>query len=156
MSSWRMIHKKDGTNVLRSPEGKEYRGTASEIRGAALMPDNRKSLAEHLRSLRHSAALSELSADERREERVRARLDALKFDAFDFWHDCRPVGIPNRLAIEAAAAARSQGMTLADFVAQWVEAGIEAAKDDAPGGDIQLTRHERAALARIEGKGVAA
>ena len=154
MSSWRMIHKKDGTNVLRSPEGKDYRGTASEIRGAAMTPGRRRMLAD---ALRVDWATTTPRTAERKELVAAARLDAIRGSAADDALNLgNSVGLPPVLAIEAAAAARAQGQTLAEFVAQWVEAGIEAAKDDAPGGDIQLTRHERAAIERIEGKEVAA
>ena len=56
------------------------------------------------------------------------------------------VSLPPALAIRAGAAARATGQTFAEFVAEWVASGIEAARES---GGVPLTRHERAALDRL-------
>ena len=138
------VRKADGKAVLRAPDGRDFEGTAAEVRAAAMTPERRRMLADGLRVTRlttgtRTDARAWMVAERRREAIQGAETDA----ALGLGRD---VPLPAALLVLAEAAARATGQTLAEFVAEWVASGIEAARDS---GGVPLTRHERAALDRL-------
>ena len=151
VKTWRTIHRRsDGSVVLLSPDGREYRGTPAEIRAAALAPERRRMLAS---GLKVAWLVYEPRTPERAWVAAERRRAAIEGAALDAWHGRVPAQIPLDLAILAEAAARFMGRPFDVFVEEAVAAMVDAARDEADGGVIPLTRHERAALARLEGEG---
>lgn len=144
---WRTITRRsDGVPVLRSPDGREWLGTAAEVREAELVPDRRKMLAECL----HVEWITTAPGTAERRWLVAAqRREAIQGSATDVALGIGGgVTLPLALSIRAAAAARFHGMSLDKWLAGAAEAMIQAAAD-ANGGSLPFTRHERAALGRI-------
>lgn len=138
---WRTVRRRDGETVLRSPDGREWLGTAAEVREAAMTPWRRRMLADGLRvqwltTRPRTAERSELVRERRRNAITAAVTDA-RFNA-----TC-PAYLPPAVAVMAEAAARSHGMGLDEWVAATVAASV---------GRPPLDRHERAALRRIKGR----
>ena len=146
---WRtIVRRTDGVAVLRSPDGREFLGTAAEVRSAAMTPERRRMLADGLRVARIT---TEPRTDTRAWLAAERRRWAIQETAFD---KTQGVTLPASLAILAEAAARYAGMSLDEWVAEWVAAGFDAETDDAIDnglGGLPLTRHERAALKRLGG-----
>ena len=140
---WRTIQRRDRTPVLRSPAGREYYGTAAEIRTASLTPWGRRSLAD---GLGIEWRITKPRSEERAWLVAARRREAIQNSAFDYKLGVTMTTLTNRLAIEAEAAARAAGQSLSDFIAGWVREGINAVRDEL--GSIPMTQHEREALAR--------
>ena len=140
-----------GERVLIDPAGRIYHGTAQEVRGAALTPWRRKSLAQSLQAahyLRRSDAIDmaefcEMCADRRRH--------AIMGGAHD---ESKSIRIPADVFIRLCAGARLVGFdSMADYFADLWSEEIRALTDIAENvtgkRDIPLTRRERAALDRL-------
>ena len=144
---WRMIRGKGGRIVLRSPDGRLYSGTADEVRSSALTPERRRSLAEDLRV---DWLTTEPGSAERRSCIESHRRDAIMWtygESFVGIGGC--VRLPAALAVKAEAAARALGLTLEEMVVRAAEAATaEVARTN--GGEVPLTRQERAAVRRLE------
>ena len=138
-----------GKRVLRSPDGRTFHGTAAEIRTLDMMPGRRDMLADDLRFVRRAFADKE-TAREIAEER---RMSAILANAADIFAGER-VTLPKAVCILAKAAARVDGKSLEQFIADAVEACVCEARCDC-GGELPLTRHEKAALRRFEVAGYA-
>lgn len=117
------------------------KGTACEVRRAALPPWRRDELAGGLRVARIVG--KPRSADRRQAAELRRR-DAME-DAD--WLSGFEITLTDAVAIKAMAAARAAGQTVDAFVSEWVVVGIEATRD---GLGLKFTRQERAALARMK------
>lgn len=149
---WRTVTRK-GERVLIDPEGHIYRGTAREVRDAAMTPLRRGTLARDIRLTRKMAKyytpaeLRDYIAEKRREAIERNDYDAIAKFITHFNQE---------LGIVANAAARYMGQTVEAFIADAVDAAIRGTIDLAeldagkPGAGLPLTRHERAALDRIK------
>lgn len=145
---WRRVRLRDGRAVLRSPDGREWLGTAAEIRAAALTPWRRSMLAD---GLRVQWLTTKPRTAVRRELVRNRRFDALSNHETDMrFHATCPAYLPPTVAVLARAAARLFGVGVDEWVASAAEAGILAAARES-GGCLPLTRHERVALARLEG-----
>ena len=141
------MRRADGKLILRAPDGRDFEGTAEEVRAAAATPERRRMLAAALRVTRLT---TEPRTDERAWMVAERRRDALMGVETDAALGLgRDVPIPAAMLVLAEAAARANGQTVAAFVAEWVGNGIDAERES--GGGIPLTRHERAALARLGG-----
>ena len=143
---WRTVRGKGGRIVLRSPDGREYVGTADEVRRAALTPERRRSLAGELRM---EWLTTKPGSAERRSYVAAHRRDAI------MWADRETrlgiggaVGLPAALAVKAEAAARALGATLEEMVVRAAQAAVDAVAV-ANGGEVPLTRQERAAVLRL-------
>ena len=152
---WRTVmRRKDGVAVLRSPDGREWIGTAAEVRAAAMNPWRRRMLADGLRVTR-------LTTDPRTAERAwiaaeRRRWAIQESEADTALGHGYGEDLPADLALMAGAAARFAGLCFDEWVATWVRAGLDAEIDEAVGcglDGLPLTRHERAALKRLGWKG---
>ena len=148
---WRETTRK-GERVLIDPDGRIYHGTAKEVRDAALVPWRRSELAESLRLafyLRRSevidaAEFSEMCRDRRRH--------AIMGGAHD---ESASVRIPADVFIRLQAGARLVGFDsiddyLADLWRAELEAILDLAQSETGKRELPLTRHERAALERIQ------
>lgn len=151
---WRTTTRK-GERVLVDPDGHVYHGTAQEIREAALMPYRRKMLADSIKFARYIAAEFDYTPEERREYVREKRRDAISCGHFDA-HTGTNIPIPNDVYLQLCAGARlvmGDGETVDDFFAQIFQTELEALLDVAQSEtgkrEIPLTRHERAALAKI-------
>ena len=148
---WRETRRK-GERVLIDPDGHIYHGTAQEVRGAAMTPRGRDALADDIRWARQTARY--YTPAELREKIAEKRREAIRQTASDTANGYR-VKIKQELGIVAEAAARYMGQTVEEFIAEAVNAAVEATIDKAeldagkPGDGLPITRHERAALDRL-------
>ena len=143
---WRMIRGKGGRIVLRSPDGRVYSGTSDEVRSSALTPERRRSLAEDLRV---DWLTTKPGSAERRSCVESHRRDAIMWtygESFVGIGGC--VRLPSALAVKAEAAARALGSTLEEMVVRAAQAAVDAVAV-ANGGEVPLTRQERAAVLRL-------
>ena len=145
---WRTVTRRsDGQTVLRSPDGREWLGTAAEVREAALTPERRKML---VCDLRVAWMITKPRTSERRWIVAERRREAIKYSAADAVLGLGGTArLPPALAIRAVAAARFHGMSLDEWLADAAAAMIDATAD-ANGGKLPFTRYELAALHRIE------
>ena len=149
---WRKLVR-EGEPCLVSPEGHVFYGTAQEVRLAALPPDSRARLADELRAWR--CAYRGRPADEVR-ARVRAlRRAAIRAGALDMRLDWGYVPIAPRERLLLKAGARLAGFAsfedyFRDIVRIEIESLLDLAETETGKREIPLTRHERAALERIE------
>lgn len=148
-AKWRTIRK--GSNrVLVSPTGEIWKGTAADVRKAALRPWNRDRLAEHLKAAR----VIWRGCDSYSEEIKEARRAAIMFD-HAFAEDNTDVAVTNHLRIAARAAARCMGQSEDQFVHDAIVAAIERVQcmreTKTGNAELPMTRHEAAALSRIAG-----
>ena len=137
------VRRADGKAILRAPDGRDFEGTAAEVRAAAATPERRRMLADAIRVVRLT---TKPGTADRRLSAASRRRDAILGTETDAALGGR-VRLPAGLSIMAEAAARANGQTVAEFVAEWVGRGIDAERES--GGGLPLTRHERAALARL-------
>ena len=144
---WRTVCGKGGRIVLRSPDGREYVGTADEVRRAALTPERRRSLAGELRM---EWLATKPGSEERRSYVAAHRRDAIMWTYGESFVGIGGCGrLPAALAVKAEAAARALGSTLEEMVVRAAEAATaEVARTN--GGEVPLTRQERAAVRRLE------
>ena len=148
---WRtVVRRAEGRIVLRSPDGREWLGTAREVREAAMTPWRRRELADGLRTVRLT---TEPRTDERSWIAVERRQRSIRETEVDAKMGAtRPAYLPAALAITAEAAARSAKLDFDAFVERAVEeAIIRETKDAAERGidGLEYTRHEQAALGRL-------
>ena len=125
------------TPVLRSPDGAEYRGTRAEISVAALLPLERRMLAEGLRIL-HMVGFQD--PNERRELCMARRRDAIE----EHGHGRLILGSDAATEVMIEAAARHVGVKVAELKRRAILTEIEAIID--ADGELPLTRRERLAL----------
>ncbi len=143
---WRTV-RRNGRKADISPDGRVFYGTAAEVRGADMMPWKRDSLAAHITMLRRYAypdAADRADLLDAVSEARRAAVREASGDAGAF----ALAMIPPDLLMEARAAARVYGEAEGNFIAKWVREMVECARG-VTGGELPLTRHEKAALARI-------
>ena len=154
--TWRTI-RKHGKCILRSPGGMEFTGTPREVREAALMPEERARLADSLRFWRNFRSAEKWSAEKLREVCAEKRRDAIMMSRTS----CSPASCGSSFAVDEAtriklvAGARELlGQTLAEFVestfSDVLEMLLDLAQSETGKREIPLTRHERAALERLE------
>ena len=141
---WRTVRRKGGQGVLLAPDGREFEGTEGEVRAAAMTPERRRMLADAIRVVRLTTKPG--TADRRRLAASLRRYAILGTETDAALGLGRDVPLPAGMLVLAEAAARATGQTLAEFVAEWVASGIEAARES---GGVPLTRNERAALDRL-------
>lgn len=132
--------------VLISPTGERYHGTAAEVRAARLYPWERAYLAQALK-VWHYCWLTRRYCAESREELRRIAADRRRYiiqshEAKAGTEDTR--GFDRKIL--AAACARHMGMTAEQFRCAWIDVGISATIDEAPDGGEFLTRYEREAM----------
>lgn len=148
---WRTVATKRGT-ALRSPDGRLYYGTAAEVRDAALMPDRRNSLAQSLQLARHLRCAGTLDAAECRAMCEDRRREAIQYGAADA-KISHSIFVSAKAMIMLKAGARFMGYTFDEYEAELAQSQItsfqEAAQIETGKLEIPLTRHERAALARL-------
>ena len=151
---WRTTTRK-GERVLVDPDGHVYHGTAQEIREAALMPYRRDALAQSIKWAQHTADKFGYTPEERREYVRETRRDAISAGHFDAQIGTN-IRIPNDVYLQLCAGARlvlCDGETVNDFFADMFDAALVGLLDKAAEvtgkREIPLTRHERAALAKI-------
>lgn len=125
------------TPILRSPDGAEYRGTRGEVSAAALLPLERRMLAEGLRIL-HMVGFRDM--DERRELCMARRRDAIE----EHGHGRLILGSDAATEVMIEAAARHVGVKVAELKRRAILSEIEAILD--ADGEFPLTRRERLAL----------
>ena len=147
---WRVVCRKiGGPSVLLSPDGREFEGTAAEVRACAATPCRRRMLAESLRYVRFSTSPG---TAERAKFAARRRFDAIAGTDTDAALGLGgDVPLPPALAIRAEAAARLGGTSICEWVSGAARELVRAVAE-ANGGVLPLTRHERAALERMEGR----
>ena len=153
---WRETLRK-GQRVLVDPDGNIYRGTAQEVRDAALMPYRRDALARSLNLHRYCRNCGTFDAAEFAERCAASRRDAIHFG----WADALigvSVHIPAATYIKMLAGSRlvmGDGEKPEDYFRQLFESELEALLDVAQSEtgkrEIPMTRHERDALERLRG-----
>ena len=134
--------------VLRSPAGRDYYGTAREVREAALPPDVRHSLAESIDLYRYVRRRGTISAEELKQIIASRRRDAIHYG---LRRKADREESDTRIMI--AAAARYIGLSVADFEHEAIRSAIESAIDRAISDglpELPLTRHERAAMSATQ------
>ena len=151
---WRETWRK-GVPCLVSPDGRVYYGTAQEVRDAALTPTRRHMLAQELYWARDMSSVFRMSPDDRREYYAAKRRDAIHYGALDARANSAHIPCTERDYILLTAGARLAGYdSFADFVQELMQSEIEGLIDlaqcETGKWEIPLTRHERAALERIE------
>lgn len=149
---WRTVATKRGT-ALRSPGGRLFYGTAREVRDAALMPWRRNMLADNLRFIRSYASRHETSREELAEWAKSRRRDAIRVGR-TCAHDGVSVTIPAATYIMLLAGARLIRNNLEGYFEELfngeISAMLDVAQADTGKREIPLTRHERAALDKLE------
>jgi len=143
---WRTVRRKGGHSVLLAPDGREFEGTEGEVRAAAMTPERRRMLADALRVTRLTTKPG--TADRRRFAASRRRDAILGTETDAALGLGGGVSLPPALAIRAEAAARFDGMALDEWLAEAADALVGAVAG-ANGGELPLTRYERAALERL-------
>lgn len=151
---WRETRRK-GVPCLISPDGRVYYGTAQEVRDAALTPTRRHMLAQDLYWPRYMSSVFRMSPDDRRAYYAAKRRDAMHYGSLDARANYATLSTTERDYILLTAGARLAGYdSFADYVHGLIHCEIEALLDVAENAtgkrEIPLTRHERAALERIE------
>lgn len=146
---WRTA-RRDGRTVDVSPDGRTVYGTAQEVRDADMMPWKRDSLAARITILRRYAYPDAADRADLLDAVAEARRAAVREASGDAGAFALAM-IPPDLLMEARAAARVYGEAEGNFIAKWVREMVECARG-VTGGELPLTRHEKAALARIARK----
>lgn len=150
---WRNT-RRNGVPCLMSPDGRIYYGTAQEVRNAALTPTRRHMLAQDLYWARDTAEVFRMSPDERRAYYAAKRMDAIQYGAFDCAANAASIPMTEREYILIKAGARLVRGSSEDYARELIQSEIESLLDVAENKtgrrEIPLTRHERAALERIE------
>lgn len=146
-AAWRTV-KINGRIAERAHDGRTIYGTAQEVRDAVLMPWRRHWLAESLKVRRMTCR----DRDELRETAAAARRNAVCMGWSDAAADRASVAISAELLIWATAAARAHGQTVEAWAAAWLNEAVNAELDEQADGTLPLTRHELAALERIDAK----
>ena len=155
---WRTVTR-NGVTRLVAPDGTRYAGTAAEVNAAALMPDRRDALAQSLRLARYLRNTATLDAAECRAMCEDRRRKAIQCGAADA--KC-PRGIPisAEMLIKIKAGSRlvrgyeeSFEDYLAEVFRSELDALLDVAQSETGRREIPMTRHERAALARISASG---
>lgn len=145
-AKWRTIVRQ-GEAVLVSPTGETWRGTAADVRRAALFPWDRDWLAETIRAKR----IIYQRPDRYSEEVKDARRSAILSDLALFRYHSS-VGISNWLRVMARAAARYMGQSEDQFISEAILAAIEGTMDicqnDTGTFTLPMTRYEQKALNR--------
>lgn len=141
----------NGRYFHRGPDGRRWYGTVAEVREAALMPWRRKMLAHELRFIRSYAEDYGTDRETLAEWAKSKRRDAIQATAHD---SCINIEVPAIDRIRLEAGARLMGYTFDEYVAEvWkreLSALLDVAESKTGKREIPLTRHERAALARLE------
>ena len=150
---WRTTTRK-GEQVLIDPDGHIYHGTAKEVRDAALVPWRRKMLADGLKTVRYIARHFNYTPEERREYAREKRMDALHVGTYA--EPETSINAPTKAVILLEAGSRlvrGDGESFGDYIAVVFQGVIDSLLDVAESvtgkREIPLTRHERAALARL-------
>ena len=141
---WHYYTTKDGRRVLRDPDGRDWFGTAQEVREAGLMPETLRDLRRSLRLLGIAAGSVEAAA---------MRQEAIQFD-LEFLRKCgTSVSVTCDEYILLCAGARymrrRHGVTDRAYwrggIRSLIEGVIECALNDGL-PELPLTRDERKAL----------
>lgn len=141
-----------GKTAKRCADGRRTHGhgqTSAEVREATLMPWNRDLLANALRDvcrIYKGDLLGHRNGEAARRRRT-AILTASNGIIYIPTEEISPA-----LMIRARAAARLVGKTDAAFVADALAVAVDAAIGAAHGAELPYTRHERAALVRLEAR----
>jgi len=150
---WRETRRK-GVPCLVSPDGRVYYGTAQEVRDAALTPTRRHMLAQELYWSRDMSSVFRMSPDDRRAYYAAKRRDAMHYGALDARANSANIPCTEREHILINAGARLVKGSFEDYARELIQSEIEAlldvAENETGKREIPLTRHERAALERIE------
>jgi len=145
--TWRET-RRNGRASLLSPDGEEFYGTPREVNTERLAPFVRDGLADRLRVVRDVYT----RCDKVREIAARNRREAIRIGAaMELRGYIHYPGLSIDREIMAGAAARVLGLTVEEFIGEAINSAIESAAEIAPGGKIELTRHERAAIERAKG-----
>ena len=151
--AWRETTRKGG--VMIDPNGRVYHGTAQEVRDCALTPSRRDRLADGLRLWRRLAEEQGFSPEERDSMIRKERREAISLSSLDARAATMPVPMTEADFILLNAGARLTGQTFDEYWDGVVVGLLDAMLDEAEGQtgkrEIPLTRHERAALDRLEG-----
>ena len=149
---WRTVATKRGT-ALRSPGGRLFYGTAREVRDAALMPWRRDMLADSLRFIRSYANRHNTSREELAEWAKSKRRDMIQFGRTSA-PDGVSVTIPAATYIMLLAGVRLIRSNFEGYFEEFfngeISAMLDIAQADTGKREIPLTRHERAALDKLE------
>ena len=122
---------------LRRADGAEYRGTRAEVSAAALLPSERRMLADGLRILR---MVGFQDPNERRELCMASRREAIARHGRGYVI----LGSDAATEVMIEAAARHVGVKVAELKRRAILSEIEAILD--ADGEFPLTRRERLAL----------
>lgn len=151
---WRTVTR-NGVTRLVAPDGTRYTGTAREVRDAALMPDRRNTLAQSLRLARYLRSEGTLDAAECRAMCEDCRREAIRYSATDAkcLHGI-PISAEMLIKIKAGSRlVRGYEESFEDYLAEVfrseLDALLDVAQSETGRREIPMTRHERAALARI-------
>ena len=148
---WRKATRK-GERVLIDPAGHVYHGTAQEVRDAALSPSRRNMLADRLLWRRHAAHKFKYTPDQRADAIRDARMEAISLRNVKTDRQQIPMGEADYILLNAGA--RMLGLSHDEYWGKLIEtlkaALLDMAESKTGKREIPLTRHERAALARLE------
>ena len=133
----------------RMTHGHGYGRTSAEVREATLMPWDRDMLATALRDVCRIYR-GDLRGHRDGEAAMRRRVALSAARAGRVYIPAEETS--PALMIRARAAARLAGKTGAAFVADALAAAVDAAIGAAHGAELPYTRHERAALVRLEAR----
>ena len=155
---WRTVTR-NGVTRLVAPDGTRYTGTAREVRDAALMPDRRNTLAQSLRLARYLRNTATLDTAECRAMCEDRRREAIQCGAADAKcpHNL-PISAEMLIMLQAGSRLvrgyeESFGDYLAEVFRSELDALLDVAQSETGRREIPMTRHERAALARISASG---
>jgi hypothetical protein len=147
---WRKATRK-GERVLIDPAGHVYHGTAQEVRDAALSPSKRDMLADRLLWRRHWAHRFKYTPDQCADAIRDARMEAISLRNVKTDRQQIPMGEADYILLNAGA--RMLGLSERDYWAEVIDAQkaalLDMAERETGKREIPLTRHERAALARL-------
>ena len=149
---WKRGRDRAGNPYIIDPDGRKYHGTSAEVREAALTPWRRAALAQSLKVQRSCRDHGAIRAVDFAECCATDRLEAIEMGTFDTT-DGVNVRIPTDVFIMLSAGSRLVRDDFDEYLAELWEAEISAlldvAQSDTGKREIPLTRHERAALARV-------
>lgn len=151
---WHTVTRNGVTRII-SPDGAQFYGTAKEVREAALMPDYRDALAQSLRLARYLRNTATLDAAECRAMCEDRRREAIQYSATDAkWPHNLPISAEMLIMLQAGSRLvrgyeESFGDYLAEVFRSELDALLDVAQSETGRREIPMTRHERAALARI-------
>jgi len=149
--TWRTVTR-NGETRLVAPDGTRYIGTAAEVRDAALTPDRRNSLAQSLQLARYCRDKGTFDAEEYKGYCRCKRRDAIQYGMLEAKTPCA-LSVDARTMILLEAGSRLVRDSFSGFVDELfnceIDSLLDVAERETGRREIPLTRHERAALARL-------